>query len=76
MAVSKELLVKLAGKKQMHREWNHEQASWEEYMDSVWLCQDGIRKAKANLELKLARDPKDNKKDFYRYVSQKKVKKS
>lgn len=39
------------------------------------MCKDGIRKVKANLELKLTREPKNNKKDFYRYVSQKKTEK-
>ena len=34
------------------------------------MCRDGVRKAKAQLELNLARDAK-NKKGFYRYVSQK-----
>jgi len=38
---------------------------------------DGVRKVKAWIELKLARDAKNNKKGFYRYVSQKrKVKES
>jgi len=41
------------------------------------LCRDGVRKAKAQLELNLARDAKNNKKGFYRYVSQKrKIKES
>ncbi|KAK4815748.1 hypothetical protein QYF61_006786 [Mycteria americana] len=39
--------------------------------------EDGVRKAKAQLELNFARDAKNNKKGFYRYVSQtKKVKES
>jgi len=37
------------------------------------LCRDGVRKAKAQLELNLARDAKNNKKGFYRYVSRKKM---
>ena len=32
------------------------------------MCRDRIRKAKAQMELNLARDVKDNKKGFYRYV--------
>ena len=41
------------------------------------MCRDGVRKAKAWLELNLARDVKNSKKGFYRYVSQKrKVKES
>ncbi|GAB0190571.1 cAMP-dependent protein kinase inhibitor alpha [Grus japonensis] len=35
------------------------------------LMWDGVRKAKAQLELNLARDTKNNKKGFYRYASQK-----
>ncbi|KAK4833075.1 hypothetical protein QYF61_027737 [Mycteria americana] len=42
--------------------------------DIIW---DGVRKVKVQLELNLARDAKNNKKGFYRYVSQKrKVKES
>ena len=41
------------------------------------MCRDGIRKAKLQLELNLAREPKNNEKVFYRTVSQKrKVKES
>ena len=32
------------------------------------MCRDRIRKAKAQMELNLARDVKDNKKGFYRYI--------
>jgi len=43
----------------------------------LWLCRNGVRKAKAQLELNLARDAKNNKKGFYRYFSQKrKIKES
>ena len=34
-------------------------------------CTDGIRRAKAENELRLARDTKSNKKAFFRYVSSK-----
>ena len=33
---------------------------------------DEVRRAKVRLELNLAKDAKNNKKSFYRYVSQKK----
>ena len=36
------------------------------------MCRDGVRKDKAQLELNLAREAKNNKKFFYRYVSRKK----
>ena len=35
------------------------------------MCRDGIRKAKAQMELSLARDAKSNRKRFYRYMAQK-----
>ena len=74
---SQDLLVKLKGKKEMHRHWKQGQASWEEYSNAAQLCRDGVRNAKAQLELNLARDAKNSKKSFYRYVSQKrKVKES
>ncbi|PKU43796.1 rna-directed dna polymerase from mobile element jockey-like [Limosa lapponica baueri] len=57
----------------MHRQWKQGQVCWEEYR-VLW---DGVRKAKVQPELNLARDAKNNKKGFYRYVSQKrKVKES
>ncbi|KFQ85226.1 hypothetical protein N337_10020, partial [Phoenicopterus ruber ruber] len=75
--LSRDLLVKLKGKKEMHRQWKQGQVSWEEYRDAAWLCRYGVRKAKAWMELNLARDAKNNKRGFYRYVSQKrKVKES
>jgi len=61
----------------MHRQQKQGQVFWEEYRDAAWLCRDGVRKAKAWLELNLPRGAKNNKKGFYRYVSQKrKVKES
>ena len=75
--MSRDLLVKLKGKKEGHRQWKQGQVSWDKYRDAAWLCRDGVRKAKAQLELNLARDTKNNKKGFHRYVSQKrKVKES
>jgi len=37
------------------------QATWEEYRNIVRACRGATRKAKAHLELNLARDVKDNK---------------
>ncbi|KFR08823.1 hypothetical protein N306_10297, partial [Opisthocomus hoazin] len=67
-----EMLVKLRKKKELHRQWKQGLASWEEYREAARLGRDGVRKVKAQLELNLARDAKNNKKGFYRYVSQKK----
>ncbi|KFO61438.1 hypothetical protein N302_13003, partial [Corvus brachyrhynchos] len=69
--LSREVLVKLKRKKQMHRQWKQGQVTWEEYKDEVGLCRHAVRKDKVKLELSLARDAKNNKKGFYRYVSQK-----
>ncbi|KAK4827373.1 LOW QUALITY PROTEIN: hypothetical protein QYF61_017311 [Mycteria americana] len=52
----------------MHRQWKQGQVSWEEYREAARLCRDGVRKAKAQLELNLARDTKNNKKGFHRYT--------
>jgi len=72
-----DLLVKLKGKRELHRQWKQAQVSWEEYSDSVRLCRDDVRRVEAQLELNLARITKSNKKGFYSYVSQKrKVKES
>ena len=72
--LSKDLLVKLKHKREMHRQWKQGHSSWEEYRDTAQECRGGIRKAKAQLELNLARDVKNNK-GFDRYVSQYRKKK-
>jgi len=51
--------------------WKEGQATWEEYRNVVRACRDATRKAKAHLELKLARDVKNNKKGFFNYISSK-----
>ncbi|KFQ42915.1 hypothetical protein N333_08226, partial [Nestor notabilis] len=67
--MDKELLRKLRGKKEAFRRWKQGQATWEDYTNAVWEARDQVRKAKAQLELYLARDVKSNRKDFYRYVA-------
>mgnify|MGYP001851525230 CR=1 FL=1 len=52
----------------MYRKWKQGCVGWEEYRAVVHVCRDRIRKAKAQMELNLARDVKDNKKGFYRYI--------
>jgi len=47
------------------------QTTWEEYRSAVRACRDATRKAKAHLELKLARDVKNNRKGFFKYISSK-----
>ncbi|KAK4816289.1 hypothetical protein QYF61_014587 [Mycteria americana] len=69
--------VDLKSKRELQRQWKQGQVTWEEYRDTARLGRDGVRKAKAQLELNLARDAKNNKKGFYRYTNQKrKVKES
>ncbi|KAK4816005.1 hypothetical protein QYF61_010873 [Mycteria americana] len=77
--LSRDLLVKLKGKKEMHRQWKqgHPRYPGKRIGMLAQLCRDGVRKAKAQLEPSLARHAKNNNKGFYRYVSRKrKVKKS
>ncbi|KFZ54394.1 hypothetical protein N338_05423, partial [Podiceps cristatus] len=69
----REMPVKLRRKRELHRQRKQGQASWEEYRDASWLCRDKVRKIKAQLELNLAKDAKNNKKGFYRYISQKRM---
>ena len=47
------------------------QATKEEFRNIAWACRDGVRKAKAQLELILARDTKGNK-ESYHYINSKK----
>ncbi|GAB0182218.1 hypothetical protein GRJ2_000687100 [Grus japonensis] len=69
--MSKELLEKLKRKKEVYQMWKKGLATWEEYKNVVRVCRDATRKAKTHLELNLARDVKDNKKGFFKYISSK-----
>ena len=60
--------LRLREKREMYRRWKQGCVSWEEYRAVVRVCRDRIRKAKAQMELNLVRDVKDNKKGFYRYL--------
>ena len=62
--MSKELMDKLKGKKKVHEMWKKDLSTWEEYRNVVRACRDAMRKAKALLELNLAKEVKDNKKGF------------
>ncbi|KFV13722.1 hypothetical protein N340_01198, partial [Tauraco erythrolophus] len=73
--MNKEILDQRRDKKKAYRGWKQGQVAWEEYKEIVRATREQIRKAKALIkasELNLARDIKDNKKNFYRYVSDKK----
>ncbi|GAB0183494.1 hypothetical protein GRJ2_000814700 [Grus japonensis] len=69
--MSKELLEKLKGKKEVSSMWKKGLATWEEYRNVVRVCRNAARQAKAHLELNLARDVKDKKKGFFKYISSK-----
>lgn len=60
-----------SSKKKTHKQWKQGQVLWEEYKEVGRLCRDWVRKAEAQLELHLARDTKNKKKGFYRYLNQK-----
>ncbi|GAB0208082.1 mitochondrial enolase superfamily member 1 [Grus japonensis] len=69
--MNKELLDKVKHKKEAYRGWKQGQVAWEEYRETVRAAREQVRKAKALIEISLARDIKGNKKSFYRYVSDK-----
>ncbi|GAB0184104.1 mitochondrial enolase superfamily member 1 [Grus japonensis] len=69
--MNKLLLGKVKHKKEAYRGWKQGQVAWEEYRETVRAAREQVRKAKALIELNLTRDVKDNKKSFYRYVSDK-----
>ena len=56
--ISKEILTELIQKKEAYKWWKWGQVTQEEYRVAVWSCKDRVRKAKADLELSLARDVK------------------
>ncbi|PKU48018.1 rna-directed dna polymerase from mobile element jockey-like [Limosa lapponica baueri] len=42
--------------------------AWEDYKNAIRVCRDEMRKAKASLVLKLARDIMVNRKGFFKYI--------
>ncbi|KAK4817085.1 hypothetical protein QYF61_027916 [Mycteria americana] len=50
------------------RDTKQGQVTHKEYRAAVWSCRDGVRNAKAYLELNLAKEVKSNKKGFHRYL--------
>jgi len=69
--MSKKLLAELHWKRKVYGMWKEGQATWEEYRNDVRVCRDAMRKAKVHPELNLARDVKNNKKGFFKYISSK-----
>ncbi|GAB0201721.1 mitochondrial enolase superfamily member 1 [Grus japonensis] len=70
--LKRELLLGLREKRRVYHSWKKQQATQEEYRDLVRSCRDKSRKAKAQLQLNLATDVRDNKKCFYKYINNKK----
>ncbi|GAB0187659.1 mitochondrial enolase superfamily member 1 [Grus japonensis] len=64
--MNKELLGKVKQKKEAYRVWKQGQVAWQEYRETVQAAREQVRKAKALIEISLARDVKDKKKSFYR----------
>lgn len=62
--MSKELLAKLRLKNRVCRTWEKGESTWKECRNVFRGCRDACRKAKVYLELNLARDFWDSKKDF------------
>lgn len=66
-----ELLAKFKQKMEVSSMWKKGEATWDKYSDTVTLCKDATRKAKAHLEWNLSRDIKDSTKVYFRYISRK-----
>ncbi|KAM6036240.1 uncharacterized protein LJ206_001286 [Theristicus caerulescens] len=64
-----ELLGLLKTKREAYQRWRSGRLSVENYKGIARVCKDAVRKAKAQLELELARDVKNHKKRFFRYVN-------
>jgi len=65
-----ELLAEIRWKRKVHGIRKEGQATWEEYRNVARVCRDATRKAKAHMELKLARDVRNDTKGF-KYISSK-----
>jgi len=61
----------LEHKKRISREMKQEQVNWEESKEAVQAAMDQDRKAKAQVELNLARNKKGKKKNVCKYISDK-----
>ena len=71
MIMNKELLAEFRWERKVHGMWKEGQVTWEEYRNVFRACTDVTRKAKAHVELNLARNVKNNKKGFFNYISSK-----
>ncbi|PKU49671.1 rna-directed dna polymerase from mobile element jockey-like [Limosa lapponica baueri] len=71
--LNKELLMGLREKRRFYHLWKKGQATQEEYRDLVRLYREKVRKAKAQLELNLAINIRNNRKSFYKYINKRRV---
>uniref|UniRef100_A0A670IGU3 Reverse transcriptase domain-containing protein n=1 Tax=Podarcis muralis TaxID=64176 RepID=A0A670IGU3_PODMU len=69
--LSKELLTELRLKKDVYKKWKRGETTKEEFKQIASTCRHKVRKAKAQNELRLAREVESNKKGFYGYVRSK-----
>jgi len=70
--LKKEILLGLRKKRRVYHLWKKGQVTPEEYRGLIRSCREEMRKAKAQLELRLATVVRDNKKCFYKYINNKK----
>lgn len=61
------LLTGLRHEKEIHRWWKQGQVAWKRHKDIPHLGRNGVRKARAQLELTLAKEEKGNMKGFSKY---------
>lgn len=64
-----EILTEFRHEKEIYRWWKQEQTTWKGHKDLAQPCSNGERKAKARLELTLAKEVKANMEGFYKYIA-------
>ena len=67
--MNEELIVKLIGKKKVHKVWKKGLSTWDKHRNMVRACKDATRMAKAHLELNLSKEIKDNKNGLFMSIS-------
>lgn len=68
-------MPELQCKKVVYRKGKQSQDTKQKFRNIAWACRDGVSKAKAQLDLRLARDVKSNRKSFYCCISSKRLNK-
>jgi len=69
--MSKEVLTELRHRKEVYKTWKQGQVTQQEYRAPVQSWRDGVKKAKARLELNLERNVKGNNKGFCKCINSK-----